>query len=98
MNPVPKPYTYRSKEYMEFIRTKPCLVCGHPNTVPHHEPLGRGGKGIKAPDSQTVPMCTGCHIYRHQMGASFWEYNNIDPKMEIIKILTEFLNEKGDLK
>jgi hypothetical protein len=91
----PKPKTYRSKKYLEFIRTKRCIVCGYDQTVPHHEPLGHGGKGIKAPDSFTLPMCHLCHNYRHQQGFVFWEENNIDPKLEIIKLLTEYLHEKG---
>jgi len=91
----PKPKTYRSKKYLEFIRGLNCIVCGHPDTVPHHEPLGHGGKGIKAPDSQTLPMCTGCHMYRHQAGVGYWDDMNVDPQMAIIKLLTEYLHEKG---
>ena len=95
MIPVPKPKTYRSKKYLAFIRDHRCIVCGYDQTVPHHEPLGAGGKGIKAPDSQTIPMCTGCHMYRHQIGVGFWDCKNIDPQREIIKLLTEYMDIKG---
>ena len=91
----PKPKTYRSKQYLSFIRGHNCILCGNPDTVPHHEALGQGGKGIKAPDSFTLPMCTGCHMYRHQYGKTYWDEHNIDPKLEIIKLLTEYLHEKG---
>ena len=84
---------YRSDPYLSFIRTKPCLVCGNSETVPHHEPLKQAGKGIKAPDSQTIPLCAKCHHMRHQIGASFFE--SVDIKMEIIRLLTKYLEERG---
>ena len=90
----PKPKTYRSKKYLEFIRGRACLCCGRPS-IAHHEPLGGGGKGIKCDDSRALPLCPECHMFRHNNGVSFWVDNDIDPKMEIIKLLTEYLHEKG---
>jgi len=91
----PKPKTYRSKGCLSFIKTKPCIICGHPDSEPHHEPLGHGGKGIKAPDNQALPMCRSCHVYRHHIGVGFWDDNNIDPKLEIIKLNAEYMHIKG---
>jgi len=91
----PKPKTYRSKKYLDFIRSKPCITCGSHDTFPHHEAMGCAGKGIKAPDSYTLPMCAKCHRFRHDTGFSFWDEQNIDVKMEIIKLLTEYLQVKG---
>ncbi len=84
---------YRSDPYLSFIRSKSCLVCGNPETVPHHEPLKQAGKGIKAPDSQTIPLCARCHHMRHQIGLS--ALDPMDIKMEIIRLLTKYLEERG---
>ena len=94
MFPDPKPYTYRSKPYLAFIRNHRCCVCGYDQTVPHHEPMGGGGKGVKCDDSKTVPMCIKCHGERHTVGSNFWDKHNIDVQREIIKLLTEYLHIK----
>ena len=91
----PKPKTYRSKKYLAFIRDHRCIVCGYDQTVAHHEPLGAGGKGIKAADTYTVPMCHKCHMDRHNIGFSYWGERNIDIKMQIIRLLTEYIHIKG---
>jgi len=90
-----KPKTYRSKKYLLFIRTKPCLVCGYDKTVPHHEKLGMGGTSIKPPDANCVPLCVKCHDRHENENSLLWESENIDIQREIIKLLTEFLNERG---
>ncbi len=92
-----KPIYWRSQDYLDFIASKPCLICSK-KAIYHHEPLGMSGTSIKAPDSHCLPLCEDHHIPGvHAAPKSFWEVNNIDPKMEIIKLLTEFLNEK-DIK
>jgi len=88
----PKPKTYRSNKYLSFIRQHPCLMCGNPLTIAHHEGLGLNAIGAKPPDSHAVPLCDACHKIYHDMGVSFW--NGMDVKMEIIKLLTEYLQEK----
>lgn len=81
---------YRSDQYLAFIRKHKCLMCGNPETIAHHEPLGCGGIAIKAPDTHAVPLCVNCHHLRHVLGkTAFWK--RIDLKMEIIKLLTEWM-------
>lgn len=87
----PKPKTYRSEKYLSFIRQHPCLICGNPETVPHHESLGMGMMGGKCPDSHCVPLCTLHHRRYHDTGPKFWM--GYDVKMEIIKLLTEYLRD-----
>jgi len=90
----PKAIKWESEEYKAFVRSKPCLNCGNPSQF-HHEPFKNGGMGTKCSDSQGLNLCPVCHIEgRHRQGFSWYEDNNIDPKMEIIKLLTEFLNER----
>ena len=88
---------YRSPAYLSLIRTKPCMICGNTDTIAHHEPLGRAGMGIKAPDSHAVPLCNNHHRKRHDKGFdTFWA--SVDVKMNIIKYLTEYLNKMEKLK
>ena len=91
MYPQPKPKTYRSEKYRKFIRLHPCLMCGNPLTIAHHESLGLGMMGGKCPDSHCVPLCDICHKIYHDMGPRFWE--GTDVKMEIIKLLTEYIDK-----
>ena len=89
IHPVPKPKTYRSKKYLAFIRTKPCIKCGNTETVAHHEPLHSGGKGIKGPDCFTVPLCVKCHDQRHREGSYyFWD----DESWVMLKML-QYIHE-----
>jgi len=92
---IKKPIYWRSPEYLDFIDSKQCLICPKQATH-HHEPLGMSGTSIKAPDSHCVPLCEDHHIPGvHAAPKSFWEDNNIDIKMEIIKLLTEYMDMKG---
>jgi len=89
-----KPIYWRSPEYLKWIDTKPCLICGKPSTH-HHENLGMSGTSIKAPDSHAVPLCNNHHIPGvHAAPKTFWDKHNIDIQREIIKLLTEYLHIK----
>lgn len=80
---------YRSPAYLAYIRSKPCVVCGNPETIAHHEPMKQGGRGIKAPDTYCIPLCVRCHNDRHTIGSAF--LNSYDLKIIIIKQLTGYL-------
>jgi len=84
----------RSVPYLDFIRSKPCLICGTTIGVQaHHEDKGilSSGMGTKAHDSQTVPLCPGERCHADAENPGFWERNNIDPKVKMIEYMTEFL-------
>jgi hypothetical protein len=86
---------FRSKPYLNFIRSKPCVLCQHPISHAHHEALHRAGMGIKAPDSHAVPLCVECHALRHRVGKdTFWKNTNIE--MLIIGYLTEWMEENNE--
>ena len=59
-----------SKKYLDYIREKPCLVCGITPCDPDHlEAVGMGGanrSGYK--DYSCIPLCRMHHTHRHQMG------------------------------
>ena len=85
---------FRSQRYRQWITRQPCLKCGFGPCQAAHEALGERGVGIKAPDTQCVPLCVLCHALEHQLGVeSFW--SNVDLKMEIIRLVTRYLVEKG---
>ena len=93
----PKDIYWRSKEYLNFIDSKPCIVpgCGKKATH-HHENLGMGGTSIKAPDSHCVPLCEDHHIPGvHAAPKSFWNLHDIDVVSVIIFNILGYLDIKG---
>ena len=86
MNPDPKPKTYRSKKYLDFIRQKSCLFCGK-KSEPHHVSFGGDrGTGIKPPDTQCVPLCRECHQRTHN-----GNIGHVYFAREIIRLMTEYI-------
>jgi hypothetical protein len=68
----PKPQRIEDKEYLAWIRKKPCVVCAR-KAVAHHEQITGRGIGIKASDYEVIPLCEACHKRRHDIGKySFW--------------------------
>jgi len=92
--PAPKSKNYRSKKYLAFIREHPCLKCGNPEAVAHHEGFGQRGMGLKAPDTFCIPLCAKCHAARHQIGVERF-CAGVDVKMRIIELMTEYI-ERGE--
>lgn len=91
----PKPKTFRSKKYREFIKTLPCVMCGYStheglSIVPAHQKLGCGGMGIKPPDTHCIPLCHKCHTLEHQVGEETF-YQKINRERVIIRCLTLYL-------
>ena len=62
----------RDKEYLEHIRSKPCIVCGvvsQKREVHHLNDITLGGgMAEKVPDYYTVPLCRECHQALHDQG------------------------------
>ena len=94
----PKPVTWKSKKYKEFIKEKDCLLgCPGPSD-PHHVGLGLNKMGGLPPDSHMVPLCRGHHreVEDYAGGeAAFWEFHNIDIERKIISLITAFLIDRG---
>ncbi|MEG0132378.1 MAG: hypothetical protein RR677_13080 [Acinetobacter sp.] len=53
----------RDAKRLAAIRKLPCIRCGNPNSQAAHSNSAKHGKGrgIKADDSFTVPLCHVCH-------------------------------------
>ncbi len=58
--------TNRGSIYIEFIRSRPCNLCGNPQTEPHHSirrlpGISEAGLAQKGSDYLTIPVCHKCH-------------------------------------
>ncbi|WP_180020890.1 MULTISPECIES: DUF968 domain-containing protein [unclassified Acinetobacter] len=53
----------RNPKRLAAIRRLPCIRCGNPDSQAAHSNSAKHGKGrgIKADDSFTVPLCHVCH-------------------------------------
>lgn len=54
----------RDKKYLAFIRTEQCCICGNHHDIEAHH-VFTGGMGIKCNDTDTVPLCSICHLSVH---------------------------------
>lgn len=54
----------RDAEYLEFIRSRPCICCGkqHRSDAHHIRDTRTAGMAIKSPDWYAVPLCHDCHL------------------------------------
>ncbi len=68
-------------EHLDFIRSLPCLCCGHPppNSAHHvmRVPTNERGGAMKSGDCWTVPLCfgpypRGCHMTLHHWEEEKW--------------------------
>lgn len=53
----------RDAKRLAAIRKLPCIRCGNPNSQAAHSNSAKHGKGrgIKASDQFTIPLCAICH-------------------------------------
>jgi hypothetical protein len=73
----------RDKRHLEYVASKPCLVCGRSPSDAHHlrftEPRALGRK---VSDEFTVPLCRIHHREVHDRGdeRAWWDALKIDPR------------------
>jgi hypothetical protein len=79
---LPKTRRRRDKAHLQYVASKPCLVCGRAPCDAHHlrfaEPRALGRK---VSDEFTVPLCRTHHRQVHDRGdeRAWWEEVMIDP-------------------
>jgi hypothetical protein len=82
----PKQKTYKNKNYLDFVKTKECLMCGISPVDPHHK------EHANRNDFLSIPLCRGCHSEAHSYGCKRYEAdNNKDYWHEIINLMAEFI-------
>ena len=85
--------TPRSEEYLKFIRTLPCCVCGAA-AEPHH--AGRSYKGLKSSDYSCVPLCRQDHRELHHIGVlTFQKKHGVSMATEIAYALHRYVSGEG---
>ena len=82
----------RDKRHLDYVASKPCLVCGRSPSDAHHlrftEPRALGRK---VSDEFTVPLCRIHHREVHDRGdeRAWWDALNIDPRPIAQELWTE---------
>ena len=90
---IPALHLDRDPDYLAFIRTLPCCVCGRPGpSDPHH--LGSGAVGAKASDYRTIPLCREHHNDAHAWTKSKWLAEQGDPEAVVQVCLIHFIEQK----
>lgn len=54
----------RDAEYLDYVRTLPCICCGiqHRSEAHHIRDNRTAGIAIKSPDWYSIPLCHNCHL------------------------------------
>jgi hypothetical protein len=79
---LPKTRRRRDKRHLEYVASKPCLVCGRAPSDAHHLRFTEArALGRKVSDEFTVPLCRIHHRQVHDRGdeESWWTELEIDP-------------------
>lgn len=85
---IPKPIREEDEAYLDYVRSKPCLICGtSPVDANHVHRKGHGKTGGKTHDTRTVPLCRNHHQQYHDNGRAWFElFHGIDLEREIARL------------
>ena len=93
----PKDTAYRNPKYLQFIRGKPCIICGQKSVAAHiRKQYWGAGTSQKPHDYVTINLCP-IHHFELDITMGYKDFQNIynkDIKQIIIDNLIEFL-ERG---
>lgn len=99
----PKRKATKSKDYLSFLHSLPCIVSGQTIVqaahvsfaAPKYGHYGRG-KGTKAPDRWALPLCEEEHRRQHSMNEQdYWATVGIDPHM-VALVIWGLFSDMGD--
>jgi hypothetical protein len=88
----PKTRRRRDKAHLQYVASKPCLVCGRAPCDAHHLRFAESrALGRKVSDEFTVPLCRTHHRQVHERGdeRAWWEELSIDPSPVAQQLWTE---------
>lgn len=85
----------RSIEYLNFVRSHTCVVCGARGVDAHHL-IGHGQHGMnsKASDFLAIPMCRNHHSELHNQGWRNWEDLYGSQWRYVAAMLLSYIDEK----
>ena len=71
---IKKDKPFRSKQYLEYIRSLPCCITGDTGCVAHHiTGTKKSGMGTKAGDNYAIPLTQSMHQQLHN-DPKKWEF------------------------
>lgn len=86
-----------TKDYIKYIKSKHCLICGSNVVDPDHlQHIGMGGDRTKQSikDFSCVPLCREHHTERHNLGTDRFEQEyNINLWKEAFYLLRGYFAE-----
>ena len=84
---------FRSKRYLDFVRSQACVVTGRPAEVVHHIiSCGMGGAmGTKQSDLFTIPMTQEAHQQLHNNPKDFEE--RFDQKKMALEMIAKAVKD-----
>lgn len=88
----------RDNKRLELIRSLPCCQCGvSPRSQAAHSNFGihGKGKGVKADDKYTLPMCHKCHANLDQNLSQQTRQQQLDWFLKKLKFIDEVLNDQS---
>ena len=92
MTPIPKPFTWKSKKYLDYIRNQPCVICGHKSEAHHVRKSSNSGTAKKPGDYWCIPICTLHHSELHHFGFNtFLKNHNIDLYEELFRLTRGYI-------
>ncbi len=96
MTPYEKPVTHRDEDYLDYIRSLPCVICMNKSIAHHESGLGdSGGMSLKCTDYYAINLCTFCHAERDRVGfSSFWVHAYKNPWDVVIERLVTYSEKK----
>lgn len=96
----------RSKDYLAFIRSLPCVACGNPLTEAAHVRYAEAkagkpitGRGIKSSDCYCAPLCNRHHVEQHDAGdeRAWWVLYGIDPVYIAMALYCAWVSAKDNI-
>ena len=88
----------RDNERLELIRSLPCCQCGaSPRSQAAHSNFGihGKGKGVKADDCYTIPLCHSCHADLDQNLSQQTRQQQLDWFNRKLKFIDGVLNDQA---
>lgn len=88
----------RDNKRLELIRSLPCCQCGaSPRSQAAHSNFGihGKGKGIKADDRYTIPLCHSCHADLDRNLSQQTRQQQLDWFLKKLKFINEVLDDEA---
>jgi len=89
----------RDADYLSFVRSRGCLICGRTSEAHHQAVRGHGSVGTKCSDYRALPLCHDHHCGGgtaeqpgsvHSMGRGFWGRYGVDPDVAVAQLNQDY--------